>query len=132
DRLFAAGYEALVESLVAMSEDWASPADPAQADNELVECLERLTESLLKQWLAHSRTLRLSVLERIGDDKAWQATVSFIERYGGDLFTQRFLNLGNLRAIQHQGVDAWLERLVEDPTAGENDYELLNQLGKKI
>ena len=76
-----------------------------------------MTESLLKQWLAHSRTLRLSVLERIADEKSWQALVAFIEHYGRDLFTQRFLNLGNLRAILHQGVDAWLARLEAEPDA---------------
>ena len=105
---------------------------PSKTDNDLVECLEQVTESLLKQWLAHSRTLRLSVLERIADDKSWQALVAFIERYGRDLFTQRFLNLGNLRAILHQGVDAWLARLEEEPDAGdESQFKLLDDLGKK-
>ena len=81
------------------------------ADADLVDVLEQLTESLLKQWLAHSRTLRLSVLEKIGDEKTWQALVEFIERYGHDLLMQRFLNFGNLRAILHQGVEDWLDRL---------------------
>ena len=87
-----------------------SAEDADKVDNDLVECLEQVTESLLKQWLAHSRTLRLSVLEKIADEKSWQALVGFIERYGRDLFTQRFLNMGNLRAILHQGVDAWLAK----------------------
>ena len=92
-----------------------------------------MTESLLKQWLAHSRTLRLSVLERIADDKSWQALVAFIERYGRDLFTQRFLNLGNLRAILHQGVDAWLARIDEEPELDEeSELHLLDDLGEKL
>ncbi|MEX0677447.1 MAG: hypothetical protein WD063_10255 [Pirellulales bacterium] len=132
DRLFSAGYEALVEALVAMSQDWSGANDSERADNELVECLEHLTESLLKQWLAHSRTLRLSVLERIADDKAWQALKQFIERYGGDLFTQRFLNLGNLRAILHQGVGAWLDRLADDERRDEYDFRLLDDIGESI
>jgi len=71
DRLFAAGYEAIVEAVVAVADDWPATADdPDRNDNDLVECLEQVTESLLKQWLAHSRTLRLSVLERIADDKS--------------------------------------------------------------
>jgi hypothetical protein len=71
--------------------------------------------------------LRLSTLERIGNDREWQSLVEFIERYGHDLFTQRFLNLGNLRAILHQGIDAWLTRLVEQPQADE-DLRLLDDL----
>ena len=43
-----------------------------------------------------------------GDGRAirerWRGLKQFIERYGGDLFTQRFMNLGNLRGILHQGV----------------------------
>ena len=74
DRLFESGYKALVEELVAVSAALAGPEAERQrghefADAELVECLEEVTESLLKQWLAHSRTLRLSVLEKISDDK---------------------------------------------------------------
>jgi hypothetical protein len=134
DRLFATGYEALVEALVALSRDWTDEAgDEQEVDNWLVESLEQLTESLLKQWLAHSRTLRLSVLERISDEKSWLALVAFVERYGQDLFTQRFLNLGNLRAILHQGVDVWLARLEEQAESrDELGGKLLDELGNQI
>ncbi|MEX2317102.1 MAG: hypothetical protein WD669_08120, partial [Pirellulales bacterium] len=133
DRLFSAGYEALVEAIVAMSASWSGADDPERADNNLIECLEHLTESLLKQWLAHSRTLRLSVLERIADDKQWQSLQKFVKRYGGDLFTQRFLNMGNLRAILHQGIDVWLERLADEGRqSGEFEFRLLQDLDDKI
>ncbi len=127
DRLFSVAYRALVETLVEVSLAWPPSGDETTADRELVECLETLTESLLKQWLAHSRTLRLSTLERIANDREWQSLVGFIERYGHDLFTQRFLNLGNLRAILHQGVDPWLTRLVEQPQSDE-ELRLLDEL----
>jgi len=48
---------------------------------------------LLASWLNHSRTLRLSVLERIADAKNWERLVRFIQRYGAELFTQRFFSL---------------------------------------
>ncbi len=136
DRLFEVGYKALVESLVEVSRSWpVSPEDRERgrelADADLVDVLEQLTESLLKQWLAHSRTLRLSVLEKIGDEKAWQALVKFIERYGHDLLLQRFLNLGNLRAILHQGVENWLARLSEDPDAGD-DLLIVRDLDRRL
>ncbi len=134
DRLFEIGYQGIVESLVESSLDWnrdrpfgeEPPAKQAEyadsdptADVQLIDCLQQVTESLLSEWLSHSRTLRLSVMERVGGEKPWQELVKFIERYGHDLFTQQFFHLGNLRAILHQGVDVWLERLVEDDSAAE-------------
>jgi hypothetical protein len=131
DRLFSTGYEAIVETLITVSADWQTSTDvPEKRDHDLVECLEQASEALLRQWLAHSRTLRLSVLERIGNDKSWHALVEFIERYGRDLFTQRFLHLGNLRAIQAQGVSAWLAQLEEQPP--DEDFLLLRDLGNKL
>jgi hypothetical protein len=116
DELFKIGYRSIVESLVASARTW--PDKPTGEENvaeALVSCLEKLTESLLTGWLGHSRTLRLSVLERIHDRAAWKKCVAFIEQYGAELFTQRFLNLGNIRAILHQGVGQWLTRLQEEP-----------------
>lgn len=117
DELFKIGYKGIVESLVASGMTW--PADEDSTDDQraepLVACLEQLTESMLSSWLAHSRTLRLSILERVHDKSAWKRMVEFIERYGEELFTQRFLNLGNIRAILHQGTGAWLQSLQDDP-----------------
>ena len=127
DQLFTIGNQALVEALEAASRNWSPAAADDEKDAELVECLEQLTQSLLVEWLAHSRTLRLSVLERVADAAAWKGLVSFIETYGGDLFTQRFLNQGNLRAILHQGVDVWLEKLEADPEA-EGEHRLVADL----
>jgi hypothetical protein len=134
DRLFAVGYEAIVDALVAVGQDWPECGQESdKPDNDLVECLEQMTESLLKQWLAHSRTLRLSVLERIADEKSWRVLVAFVETYGRDLFTQRFLNMGNLRAILHQGVETWLSKIEADPDSGEEaEWKLLEELGGKL
>lgn len=116
DELFKIGYKAIVESLVVSAQSWprAPGATDDQAAEPLVACLEQLTESMLTSWLAHSRTLRLSVLERVHDKTTWKRVVSFVEKYGADLFTQRFLNLGNIRAILHQGPARWLESLKEE------------------
>ena len=38
----------------------------------LVEALQDLTESQLHRWLTHSRTLRLSVVERLADPAEWK------------------------------------------------------------
>lgn len=156
DRLFEIAYKSIVESLVESSRVWNAPYKAATAgraggkggkhkaeggrqkaeggdqavdsavDAQLIECLQQVTESLLSEWLSHSRTLRLSVLERALSPKAWHELVKFIQRYGHDIFTQPFFHLGNLRAILHQGVDVWLTRLTEDDDA--EDWLLLKEL----
>ena len=80
----------------------------------LIDVLEQLTEVMLGCWLSHSRTLRLSVLETVDNSKNWQRLTSFIQRFGGSIFTQSFLRLSNVRAILHQGVGHWLQNVRED------------------
>lgn len=133
DELFKIGYRAIVECLAVNAECWRAGSEEKESahSGELVGLLEKLTESLLVDWLAHSRTLRLSVLEKVSDKRAWAKLVEFVERYGGDLFTQRFLNLGNVRAILHQGVSAWLQRLVDDDSRDDRP-RLIEELGGAI
>jgi hypothetical protein len=118
DRLFTRGYQAIVRALVASAEAWdkerPAAASGRASDMMLVEALQDLTESQLNRWLTHSRTLRLSVVERLSNDAEWDAFVAFVTRYGADLFTQKFLNLGNLRAILHQRASVWLANLQQD------------------
>jgi hypothetical protein len=103
---------------------------PRPSDAMLVEALQDLTESQLKRWLAHSDTLRLSVVERLAPEAEWKAFVEFVDRYGADLFTQKFLNLGNLRAILHQRVSVWLSNLEQNPES--EDIRLVAELGGAI
>ncbi len=56
-------------------------SDPT-ADVQLIDCLQQVTESLLSEWLSHSRTLRLSVMERVGAEKPWQELVKFMSGMG--------------------------------------------------
>jgi hypothetical protein len=121
DELFKIGYRSLVEALVESAKKWGPPeSDEAeerdQPQSALVDSLEQLTEAMLVSWLSHSKTLRLSVLERVHEKKSWHKLVAFVEKFGADLFTQRFLNLGNARAILHQGATQWLQRLLEEPS----------------
>lgn len=125
DELFEIGYKAIVDCLL----DSATSGRAQQED--LLDCLERATQALLVCWLAHSRTLRLSVLEKVKERSAWQRLVDFIRQYGSDLFTQRFLQFGNLRAILHQGVETWLEQL-QDGYGEPDDFELLHAVGRTI
>lgn len=130
DRLFENGYQAVVRSMVASAEAWddrIQEEQVRQADHMLVDVLQLLTERQLDRWLSHSRTLRLSIVEKLSDDALWAQFVEFVKRYGSELFTQRFLSLGNLRGILHQGVDAWITKLEEDPEMVE-DSQFLTDL----
>lgn len=133
DRLFRQAYSALVQSIVEIAAVWdrTNAADDQISDARLIECLEPVTEKLLQRWLLHSRSLRLSVLEKVMDDTQWRQLVDFIRRFGGDLLTQSFFHVGNLRAILQQGVDAWLTQLAQsaDPSSR---FGLLDELDRSI
>lgn len=133
NRLFQLGLTAVIEALVQATCTTTSLGTEAEAggDQELLDCLEIVTEALLKRWLRHSRSARISVLERVATEDRWAALRQFIENYGDDLFTQKFLNLGNLRAILHQGVDVYLRRMEEEPN-DEPTWKLLEDLDVRI
>ena len=136
DEMFRNGFCSMVQALVVASaghrEKTGKSRKRANSSSEerLFRQLEQLTESMLSAWLNHSRTLRLSVLERALDNDAWDQLVKFIKRYGGQIFTQDFLNIGNVRALLHQGVESWLRQLQE--SSQELDLELLNDLDHEI
>jgi len=96
-----------------------------------VPLLAELNEALLRCWLAHSRGVRLSVLETVGEPGRWRRLVQFIQRYGADLFTQQFMYMGNLRGILHQGVLEHLTNLAENPDF-EEEFRLLGDLNVAI
>lgn len=131
DRLFTTGYRAIVEQIILSATRDKQPE--SDDDAELVDCLNEVTEKLLRLWLAHSSSLRLSVLEPLMSEAAWRKTVRFIEKYGHDLFVPMFLSEGNLRGIIHQGAETFLENLLEDPDAAD-ELTLLRdiQQGKSL
>jgi len=119
DGLFRTGFRSLVTSLVVSARHshntgGTQGVDDDQIAEHLIPLLERLTETLLGSWLAHSQTLRLSPLEMVSDPRKWERLVQFITDYGDPVFTQTFLQLGNVRAVLHQGVADWLSRVMEE------------------
>ena len=136
DRLFEIGCKAIIHCLVISSNDWEPPKRSRRqakrpAEHTLTDVLERATEMLLRRWLAHSRNVRISVLETVTDRTRWRKLKEFIEHYGHDLFTQKFMNFGNLRAILHQGVDTYLRSLEEEPE-DQIGAQLLEEIDRKI
>jgi len=119
DGLFREGFRSLVASIVESSrqtyrEELGEIIDEKVLAESLIPRLEELTETTLGSWLAHSQTLRLSPLEAVTSSPKWEQLVSFIKQYGDPIFTQAFLQLGNIRAILHQGVKPWLQRVIDE------------------
>jgi hypothetical protein len=136
DGLFRAGFRSLVASLVESTRRSFRGSGRAASEKaiaeKLIPCLERLTETLLGSWLAHSQTLRLSPLEMVTDPNKWKQLVAFIRDYGDPVFTQIFLQLGNVRAILHQGVATWLQRAMRDGEDHLNETRLFEDLQSGI
>ena len=133
DRLFAIGCKGIVQCIAVSSEGWGpkpSGKKPRgrRSERELIECLDQTVEPLLTRWLGHSRNIRLSVLETVQEEDRWELLQQFVQRYGHDLFTQRFLNYGNLRAILHEGVGRFLETLQQQAPQDE-PMRLMDELG---
>jgi hypothetical protein len=134
DRIFAIGCKSIAHALAVASDDWAAAktnAPPLYAEAELIGLLEHTAKILLDCWLSHSRGVRLSVMETVNDDYRWDDLRRFIERYGREIFTQQFMNLGNLRAILHEGADAWIDS-VEELGEEESNYRLFNDLDSRL
>lgn len=137
DRLFEIGCRAMVECLVTSSEGSTettpdTPATSPWSDRDLTAVLEQTAELLLRRWLEHSRNIRISVLETVADNKRWKSLKQFIQRYGHDLFTQKFMNFGNLRAILQQGVGRYLRWLEEEPDLEEGESRLVQELARGL
>jgi hypothetical protein len=117
DRVFEAATSALVERIVETATD--GPAPPDVATERILEGLSLLVPRLLDTWTTHARQLRLSVLERVREERAFAPIREFIERYGAGLFTQHLLAPASLRGILRGGVRHFLEDLVERAAGAE-------------
>ncbi|HEV3258473.1 MAG TPA: hypothetical protein VG013_16470 [Gemmataceae bacterium] len=128
NRLFQAGYQAVVEAAID-SACARAPAPPA--DRELVEVLEAMSWPFVSLWVEHSASLQLSALEMLPGEEEWQPLREFVRKYGGDLFHARFMTLANLRGILHRGVGAYLDYLAENPDPL-HPLRLLADLGRSV
>jgi len=122
DRIFEAAATSLVERIVesCSATEEGVAADPELVSERILEGLSLLVPKLLDTWMTHARQLRLSVLERVREAKAFAAVREFIETYGGGLFTQHLLAPPSLRGILRGGVRQFLEQLA-DRHPGEMD-----------
>lgn len=110
DRLFRTALRNSLLSIVRSAVAWDDGQFPAE---QLVDAIGKVVEKYRRQWLQHSKTMRLSTVEELNDESVAEYTRQFIENYGADLFHARNLTLGNIRAILHHGVDTYLDYLEE-------------------
>lgn len=127
DEIFRIGFRTVVRSLSKFGSTDDMPK--SQQRERLFQWFESFTEPMLVVWVQHSKTLRLSVLEKVTDEAPWKALVEFIQTYGADLFSQKFLTYPNIRAILHQGVENWIEQVREQDDI---DFRLLDEIGEAI
>jgi hypothetical protein len=133
DRVFESATLALVERICESARE--SVPESADGDSEasrrMLEGLALTVPKLLETWMVHARQLRLSVLERMRDDRVFAAVREFVEEHGRGLFTQHLLAPASLRGILRRGVRPWLESLVERAEFG-NEADLLPPLVGRI
>jgi hypothetical protein len=123
NHLFQSALQAVVTSVI---ESLASGDHPV-APEKLRKLLEELVRPFHHLWTDHSRTVRLSTLEVLQDDDDWQGLQQFIESYGREFFTAKFMTLANLRAILQRGVGRYLDYRAEE-REGEEPLKLLGDI----
>lgn len=110
NHLFQTALQAVVAAVVESAATWQQPRVAAA----LVQTLETLTWPFLLLWMDHSQSVRLSSLENEPGTDQEAGLVKFIKGYGSELFTQKFMTLGNLRGILNRGVESYLAYLEEE------------------
>jgi len=130
DRVFEAATTALVERIVESAGE--ETPDEATRTDRILDGLALLVPRLLETWMTHARQLRLSVLERLRDDRSFAATREFVERYGAGLFTQHLLSPSSLRGILRGGVGNWIDQLLDRADAATEDGLFTGRLPERL
>jgi hypothetical protein len=114
DRLFEKATRCIASCIAESSKRWRIQTGDEfpTISHALVEYIERIIEILLSGWLSHSRQIRISTVESIANRRVWEGVKRFIQKYGGDIFTQHFMGFGHLRAVLHQGTENYLKSLI--------------------
>lgn len=128
DYLFDLGNQGIIRSILRSSTQ--AKRGPWKL-RSLLPLLTAMLDILVRNWISHSRGIRVSSIDIFQGQRDWQDLQQFIQSYGHDLFSPIHLNYGNLQAIHHQGVRYWLESVMEEeePEMGRELAEAI-RLGK--
>lgn len=121
DKIFEVACFGMVRYIIENS----SNKRPNWSVKSLIETLEKLAETLLLTWLPHANGIRVSSIEPLMGKDQWHRCQTFIKVYGKDLFSPVHMGYGEIQAILHQTVPAWLNSLMnsDDPEVGEKLLE---------
>lgn len=110
DDLFELGCKGILSCILRSSSQGAKPWDISTT----IPLLDKMIDLLARNWTSHSRGIRLTSLDMyVSPSTEWRGLRSFIQEYGGDLLSPVHLNFSNIQAIHHQGVEQWLNALIE-------------------
>ena len=83
---------------------------------------------LQRAWPELTAEIYISIVETVGSAKEWEQITRFIRTYGGDIFTQEFLDYDHLRGIALTGADRLLQEW--DRTGDRGEWRLLRDIRK--
>jgi hypothetical protein len=95
--------------------------------DQIVTMASDVVQRYMRLWLTHSRSMRLSSVEELGEPSIWKHVRNFVSTYGADLFHAKMLTLGNLRTILDAGIESFLDYL-DDQNDPLHPVKLLDDL----
>ncbi len=118
DRMYDAACRGIFDVVLeVLRKEYSERKASARSMERKFDVLHAVVERLLKIWLEHAESIRVSSAEPLRDPEIWQMVKQFIERYGAGLFTQDFMSMPNLRGILQEGIDEFLKALCDDTRA---------------
>jgi hypothetical protein len=106
-QLFQTAHLAVMETL---TEALARDSRTRGKDDVIAGIVGSFVGRFARLWVRHAAGVRVSYLEKRSRRQEWDATTHFVRRYGRELFTQKFMTLGNLRGILQSGAARFLEQ----------------------
>lgn len=81
---------------------------------------------LQRAWPELTAEIYISIVETVGSAREWEHITRFIRTYGGEIFTQEFLDYDHLRGIALTGADRFLQDL--DRSGDRPEWRLLQDI----
>ncbi|NMC21392.1 MAG: hypothetical protein GYA33_13350 [Thermogutta sp.] len=81
---------------------------------------------LQRAWPELTAEIYISIVETVGSAKEWEHITRFIRTYGGEIFTQEFLDYEHLRGIALTGAGRFLQEL--DRSGNRPEWRLLRDI----
>jgi hypothetical protein len=125
ESVFSAGLRSTLATLAGLLRRWP---ETKNRDDLAAANVREVVSRFTRLWSDHVAGVRISEIERRTSERAWERTRKFVKKYGGELFTQQFLQYGNLRGVLAQGVTEYLNAIQEGDEE-DGPQKLLNDLG---